>query len=148
MISQGNSRINKILMLFVIINIIGDVGNVVFWFASPDSRGASLNTSILASSVGVENALIVASAFLLIVALIYSVAFYGLNKKLSWAPLLVIAISIVNRSLALLIYFISPAFVFWAIWTIILIVVAYLDFNKFKSSTEKQSKFDTKKNET
>jgi hypothetical protein len=38
--------------------------------------------------------------------------------------------SVINRILALLLFAISPAFVFWAVWTVILVVVSYLDYRK------------------
>ncbi len=130
---NGKNRINTILIVFILVNIIGDIGNVGFWFASPSSREASLNTSILASAVGIDNALIAASAMLLVVALVYAFSIIGLFKKQKWAPLLVIAISVVNRGLALLIYFISPAFAFWAVWTIILVVVSFMSYRKLSA---------------
>jgi len=124
--------IHKILILFVAINIIGDIGNVAFWWASPDSRAASLNTGYIGVTAGIENALIAGTIILLVVAVVYIVAIFGLIRKMAWAPLLVIAISIANRIIALPLYFISPAFAFWAVWTSILVVVSYLDWKKLK----------------
>jgi hypothetical protein len=132
--TTGKNRINTFLSLFIIINIIGDIGNVAFWWANPDSRAASLNTSYLATVAGVDNALIAGTAILLIVAFIYAIGLFGLLKKQKWAPLLVIVISIANRTLALVIYFISPAFAFWAIWTIILVALAYMDYRKLSTA--------------
>jgi hypothetical protein len=126
-------KIHAILMLFVTINILGDIGNIAFWWANPDSREASLNTGYIASVVGADNALIAGTVILLVVAIVYTVALFGLMKKRVWAPLLVIAISIANRALALPLYFISPAFAFWAVWTIILVVLSYLDWKKLKA---------------
>jgi len=125
--------IHKILILFVAINIIGDIGNVAFWWASPDSRAASLNTGYIGVTAGIENALIAGTIILLVVAVVYIVAIFGLIRKMAWAPLLVIAISIANRIIALPLYFISPAFAFWAVWTSILVVVSYLDWKKLKA---------------
>jgi hypothetical protein len=125
--------VHKILMLFVAINIFGDIGNVAFWWASPDSRAASLNTGYIGVTAGVENALIAGTIILLVVAVVYIVALFGLLRKMAWAPLLVIAISIANRIMALPLYFISPAFAFWAVWTSILVAVSYLDWKKLKA---------------
>jgi len=122
--------IHKILIIFVTINIIGDIGNVAFWWVSPDSRAASLNTGYIGVVAGIDNALVAGAIILLVVAAVYIVALFGLLKKMTWAPLLVIAISIANRVIALPLYFISPAFAFWAIWTVILVVVSYLDWRK------------------
>ncbi len=118
--------IHKIFMLFILINIIGDIGNVVFWWANPASRAASLNTGYIAEPAGIGNALIVGTIILLVVAVVYSIALYGLMKQMKWAPQLIIVITVVNRALALLLYFISPAFVFWAVWSIILIALPTL----------------------
>lgn len=126
----------RLLMLFVAINIIGDIGNVIFWWINPDSRGLSLNTSIIGISAGPDAALIAGTVILLIVAAVYAVGLYGLNKKLQWAPLLIIAISIANRALALVLYLISPAFAFWAVWTIILVVLSYLVWRKMKAKAQ------------
>ena len=125
--------IHKILIIFVALNIIGDIGNVVFWWVSPSSRNASLNTGYIASIAGNDNALIAGTVILLMVSAVYAVALFGLLKKMAWAPLIVIAISVVNRVIALPLYFISPAFAFWAVWTVILVVVSYLDWKKLKA---------------
>jgi hypothetical protein len=46
---------------------------------------------------------------------------------------LVIAISVANRALAVPLYLINIAFIFWLVWTVILVVVAYLDWRKMKA---------------
>jgi len=126
--------IHKILMVFVAINIVGDVGNVAFWWANPASRSASLNTGNIGVNAGVSNALTAGTVILLLVSVVYIVAFYGLLKRKMWAPKLIIAISVVNRALALVLYFISPAFAFWAVWSIILIAVSYFDWSKMNKT--------------
>lgn len=125
--------IHKILMLFIAINIIGDIGNVAFWWASPSSRAASLNSGYIGVSAGIDNALIAGTIILLVVAVVYIVCLFCLMKKMNWAFPLIIAISITNRMLALVLYFISPAFTFWAVWTAILVVLAYLDWRQLKA---------------
>ena len=134
--NSPKNRINTILIVFVLINIIGDVGNVGFWLASPSSREASLNTGIIATAAGVDNALIAGSIILLVVAVVYGAALFGLLKGQKWGPLLVIAISVANRVLAVFLYFISPAFAFWGVWTAILVALAGLDYIKFKSASQ------------
>jgi hypothetical protein len=131
--------IHKVLILFVILNIIGDIGNVAFWWANSSSR-ISLNPSIIGNAVGADTALIIASAVLLVISIVYIASLYGLLKNMKWAPLLVIAISVANRALALFLYQISVAFVFWAIWTIILVIVSYLDYKKMKALATAPSK--------
>jgi len=125
-------KLHTVLILFVLINIIGDIGNVAFWWANPSSRDASLNTGYIASVAGNGYALIAGTIILLVVSAVYATALFGLLKKMAWAPLLIIIISVVNRVIALPLYFISLAFAFWAVWTAILLVVSYLDWKKLK----------------
>jgi hypothetical protein len=122
--------IHKILIIFVAINIIGDIGNVAFWWANPASRAASLNTGYIGMNAGISNALTAGTIILLLVSVVYIVALFGLLKHKQWAPKIIIAISVVNRALALVLYHVSPAFAFWAIWSIILIAVSYFDWRK------------------
>jgi magnesium-transporting ATPase (P-type) len=140
---SNRNRISTILILFVTLNIIGDVGNVAFWWASPDSRTLSLNTGYIGNAVGADYALIAGTVILLVVAAVYAISLFGLFRKQKWGPILVAAISIVNRVLAVFLYLLSPAFAFWAIWTVILVAVAYLDFKKMQApktpTTQKQT---------
>jgi len=133
--------IHKLLILFVAVNIIGEVGNVIAWWAVPSMQislnGGTLNDvtsppSILSNAVGSQNALIIGSVLLLAIAGSYAYTLIGLRKKQPKAPLMVIAISVVNRILALVIFAISAAFVFWAVWTVILVVFSYLDWQKIR----------------
>jgi hypothetical protein len=137
------NRINTLLIVFVLLNIIGDIGNVIFWYASPNSQGSLVGGTMgdvvstggyLASAIGGQGALIAGSIILLVVAVIYIAALLGLLKRQKLAPLLVIAISIVNRLLALVLFEISFAFAFWGAWTVILVVVAYLDYRKLSAA--------------
>jgi hypothetical protein len=130
----GLGIIHKILIVFVAINIIGDIGNVAFWWVNPASRG-SLTSGALSFALGSRNALNIGSIVLLVVAVIYIIALFGLLKKRNWAHQLIITITVVNRALALVLYQISPAFLFWAVWSIILIVVSYFDWRKTNAST-------------
>jgi hypothetical protein len=127
--------IHRILILFVIINIIGDFANIGIWWVNPDSAG-SLNMGYIGTFLGVDSALIVGTVVLLVVALVYVAALFGLVKRLTWAPPLVIAISVANRVLAVPLYLISIAFIFWLVWTVILVVVAYLDWRKMKAAAK------------
>jgi hypothetical protein len=130
----GLGIIHKILIVFVAINIIGDIGNVAFWWVNSASRG-SLTSGALSFALGSKNALNIASIVLVVVAVIYSLALFGLLKKKKWAHQLIIAVTVVNRALALVLYQISPAFTFWAVWSIILIVVSYFDWRKINAAT-------------
>ena len=128
--------IHKIFMLFILINIIGDIGNVAFWWANSASRAASLNTGYIGVAAGISNALIVGTIVLLVVAVVYIIALYGLMKRMKWAHQLIIFNTVINRALALILYFISPAFMLWAVWSIILIALAYFDWSKMNAAKE------------
>jgi len=62
------------------------------------------------------------------------IALYGLMKHFKLASQLIIFTTVVNRALALILYFISSAFVFWAVWSIILIELAYFDWRKMNTA--------------
>jgi len=126
---------HKILMFLILINIIGDLGNVGLWLGIPSSRALSLNTGLVGIAAGTGDALIAGSVILLIVAVIYIVGLFGLFKKMMWAPTLIIVVSVVNRALSFALYVVSPAVILWVIWTIILVVLAYLDWCKMKNQT-------------
>jgi hypothetical protein len=132
---KSNSRnwIKIILIVFVAINIIGDIGNIGLWYANSDSQ-ESLRGSYIASVTGAENALIVGTVILAIVALAYAATLFGLFKKQTWAPLLIIVISVVNRVIGVFLYEFNEAFYIWLVWTIILVALAYLDFRKLQRS--------------
>jgi hypothetical protein len=87
--------IHKILLLFVATNVIGDIGNVMFWWAINSSR-LSLTLSIIGNVSVADNALNTGTIVLFVVAVIYIVSLFGLIKKMLWAPRLVIAISVAN----------------------------------------------------
>jgi hypothetical protein len=125
--------IHKILILFVLINIIGDIGTVLLWWVNSASRAASLNTGYIGVAAGIGNALIAGTIVLLVVAVVYIIALYGLLKQMKWAPQLILAITVANRALALILYFVSPAFVLWAVWSIILITLSYFDWSKMNA---------------
>ena len=126
--------IHKILIVLVIINIVGDIGNVVFWWANSDSR-SSLNQGYIGVTAGNFNALIAGTIVLLIVSVVFIIGLFGLMKQMKWAPQLIVAISVANRALALVLYLISPAFAFWAVWSIILIALSYFDWRKMDTAT-------------
>ena len=81
--------IHKLLMVFIAISIIGEVGNVIAWWAIPSMQislnGGTLNgvtspASILSQSVGSQNALIIGSILLLAIAAAYAYSFIALKK--------------------------------------------------------------------
>ncbi len=135
----SSNRINRILMFFVAVNIIGDIGNIIAWYVSPDMQssiiggnigGVEFNGGLIFSVAGATATWAIGTAVLAIAAVVYAVALRGLKKKQKSAALLVIVISIVNRVIAAFLFEFSAAFAFWAVWTAILVVTAYLDMRK------------------
>jgi hypothetical protein len=147
--TSTKNRINTILIVFVLINIIGDIGNIIAWLAVPESRGSlvggvmngvELNGGYIAAVAGEEAALIAGTVTLAVMSLLFLVALYGLWKKQTRAALGIIAISIANRALGLILFEISLAQVFWGIWTVILVIVAYLDYRKLSAANASRAK--------
>jgi hypothetical protein len=130
----SKNRVNIILIILVLVNIIGDIGNIIIWHIDPTTRAMSLNTGYIASMAGTENALLAGDIILAVVSVEYLAALFGLFKKAIWAPLLVVAISIANRVLAAFLYLFSGAFFLWAAWTVVLVVVAVLDYRRLSAS--------------
>lgn len=135
--------INTILIIFVLLNIIGDIGNIIVWLAVPEMRaslvggvmnGVELNGGYLAAVAGDQAALIAGTVTLAVISILYVVALVGLLKRNKQATLGVIAISVANRALALVLFEVNSAFAVWGIWTVILVVVAYLDYRKLSAA--------------
>ncbi len=141
----GKNRINTLLIFFLLINIIGDIGNVAVWYIDPTFQGSIVPGSMggIATHGGyiysVLNdagaTLAIGAAVLILVAIVYAVAMFDLLKKQKRGALIVIAISLINRVIALFLFEISAAFTFWGVWTIILVVVAFLDYRKLSVPT-------------
>jgi hypothetical protein len=142
--NSGKNWIHTVLVLFVLLNVIGDVGNVAFWHANPTSQVSIVpvqngtttsNGGYIYSLVGdAGTTLSIGSTVLTIVAIVYMIALYGLLRKKTWGTLVVIGVSVVNRVFAVFLYELSPAFAFWGVWTIILLAVSYLDYRKLKAT--------------
>jgi len=141
----GKNRIDTLLILLIAINIIGDIGNIIVWLAVPEMRaslvggvmnGAELNGGYLAAVAGDQAALIAGTVTLAVISILYVIALIGLLKRNKQAALGVIAISVANRAIALVLFEINSAFAVWGIWTAILVVVAYLDFRKLSVASK------------
>jgi hypothetical protein len=133
-VKTGKNWVNILLILLVVINIIGDIGNIALWNAEPSSQ-ESLMGGYIASLAGAENALTAGTIILAVVAIIYIASLLGLFKQQKWGPLLVIAISIANRAIAVFLYLFNEFFFLWFAWTIILLIFAFLDFRKLSANS-------------
>jgi len=127
--------ITKILLILIILNIAGDVFSA-YWFLSTPSLGElSLFSGLIASFAGQNIALVIVNAVLLTYASVYAIAAYGLFRKTNWAPLLIIAVSIVNRALALIIFVPNHQWLIWTAWQIMIISLAFILWRKTKFSS-------------
>ena len=121
--------ITKILLIMTILNVAGNISNVVIWLMSPSwqdpSLRESLNEGLIASFIGKDGALVISSAIILFYATVYAIAAFGLFRKSKWAPLLIIEISIVDRVLALVIFQLNLGFLIWSVWKIVMISLAF-----------------------
>jgi hypothetical protein len=112
-------------MIFVLVNIIGDIGNIALWYGIP-SLQTSLQGGLIASALGAGEALAAGTGILAAVSTIYAVSLFGLFKRQKGGSLLVIAISVANRAFALLLFEVKPPFFF--VWTGILVFAAFIDY--------------------
>jgi hypothetical protein len=125
--SKPKNRINTLLFILVLGNIVVDVANIDVWIGMPSSQASMLGGPI-AKTFGSSAGLAIGTAILSAVSIVYTTTLFGLYKLQKWAPLLIVAISIANRALALVIFeFTSP--IFFA-WTVILVAVAYIDYHR------------------
>ncbi len=121
--------ITKILLIMTILNVAGNILNVVIWLMSSSwgdpSMRDSLNGGLIASFIGKDGALVISSAIILFYATVYAISAFGLFRKLKWAPRPIIEVSIVDRALALVIFQLNLGFVIWSLWKIIIISLAF-----------------------
>ncbi len=134
--SNYASLITKILIVLVILNIAGDAIGAAFFLWDPSLGELSVYGGLIASFVGKNSAVMITIAVLLAYAVVYAIAVFGLLGKLKWAPPLVIAVSIVNRVLALgVIFELNFAFLIWSAWKLVIIALAFYLWRKTKFSS-------------
>jgi chromate transport protein ChrA len=104
----------KTLTRLVALNIVFDAIAIATWTALPSSGGNLhyINTSV-------------ASIEAAIAIVLFAVTLFGLTKKQSWAPKAAIAITIIQRTFATIVFFPSPGIIATLIWSIIIIYFAY-----------------------
>ena len=123
--------ITKILLILIVLNIAGDVLAAAFFLWDPSLGELSVYGGLIASFVGKSGAVMITSAILLGYAVVYAVCVFGLLSKLKWAPPLVIAVSVVNRALALgVIFEPNVAFLIWSAWKLVIISLAFYLWRK------------------
>jgi hypothetical protein len=117
--------LTKILLILIILNIAGDVIAAVFFLWDPSLGELSVYGGLIASFAGKNGAVTITIAILFGYAVVYAVSVFGLLRKLKWALPLVIAVSVVNRALALgIIFEPNVAWVIWSAWKLVIIALA------------------------
>lgn len=123
--------ITKILLILIVLNIAGDVLAAAFFLWDPSLGELSVYGGLIASFAGKNGAVMITSAILLGYAVVYAVSVFGLLSKLKWAPPLVIAVSVVNRALALgVIFEPNVAWLIWSAWKLVIIALAFYLWRK------------------
>ncbi len=131
-----SNLITKILLILIVLNIAGDVLAAAFFLWDPSLGELSVYGGLIASFAGKNGAVMLTSAILLGYAVVYAVSVFGLLSKLKWAPPLVIAVSVVNRALALgVIFEPNVAWLIWSAWKIVIIALAFYLWRKTKFSS-------------
>jgi hypothetical protein len=123
--------ITKILTVLVTLNIAGDVLAAAFFLWDPSLGALSVYGGLIASFAGNNGAVMITIAILLGYAVVYAVSVFGLLRKFKWAPPLVIAVSLVNRALALgVIFEPNVAWLIWSAWKLVIIALAFILWRK------------------
>jgi hypothetical protein len=125
------SLIAKILLILIVLNIAGDVIAAAFFLWDPSLGELSVYGGLIAGFAGKNGAVMITSAILLGYAVVYVVSVFGSLSKLKWAPPLVIAVSVVNRALALgVIFEPNVAWLIWSAWKLVIIALAFYLWRK------------------
>jgi hypothetical protein len=123
--------ITKILLILIILNIAGDVLAAAFFLWDPSLGELSVYGGLIASFAGGNGAVMITVAILLGYAVVYAVSVFGLFRKLKWAPILVIAVSVFNRALALgVIFEPNVAWIIWSAWKLFIVAFAFYLWRK------------------
>jgi hypothetical protein len=113
---------HKILTALTAITIIAEVGSIILWTANPKIPLGQARVTL-----AVDYTIAVASAA--IFTILNSIALIWILKRNKVGPIFLIAISVINRALSYF-FFIGGAHFLFIIWTILLVIFAYLDYRK------------------
>jgi|WetSurMetagenome_2_1015567.scaffolds.fasta_scaffold323860_1 hypothetical protein len=115
-------KTHKILTRLVALNIVFDIIAIAIWAAFPNLQWSIYRLGF--SIVGTEAAL---------AAGLFTIVLFGLRKKLKWAPILAIVITLAQRIFATYVFFPSPAIAITLIWSLIII---YFGYKEIKTPNE------------
>jgi hypothetical protein len=112
---------HKVLLILTALTIIGELISIILWTVNPTiPSGQSIRFTLAADyTLAVANAAVF--------AVLNIVSFFLILRRNKFGPLFLIAISIANRVVSHGI-FIGGAHLFFIIWTVLLVVFAYLDY--------------------
>jgi len=116
-----SEKYHLIVMLLVTLAIIGGLASIIIWYTQPDMRMTLVvdyNEAIIAAAV---------------VAVLNVVALISLKMKITWGPLLVIAITIPNRVLGFFHFEVAAGQVLFIAWSAILVIFALLDYMQLRN---------------
>lgn len=117
---------HKILLVLTALTIIGELISIILWTANPTLPSGQQVRFTLA--VDYIYAVVNAAVFLIL----NIVAFMLITKRNKMGSVLLIAASIINRVVSHPI-FIGGAHLFFIIWTILLIIFAYIEYRKLSN---------------
>lgn len=127
----NTNLITKILLILIILNIAGDIIAAAFFLWDPSLGELSVYGGLIASFAGKNIAVMITIAILLGYAVVYAVSVFGLVRKFKWAPILVIAVSVLNRGLALgVIFEPNVAWLIWSAWKLVIAAFAFYLWRK------------------
>jgi hypothetical protein len=114
---------HKVLLVLTALTIIGEVASIILWTLNPTiPSGQSIRFTLAVDyTIAVANAAIFTALNL--------IAFVWILRRNKIGPVFLIAISILNRVISHPI-FIGGVHLIFLTWTVILVILAYLDYRK------------------
>jgi len=112
--------VHRILIVLTTITIIAEVGSIILWTANPKIPLGQARVTL-----AIDYTITVTSAA--IFAILNSIALIWIIKRNKMGPIVLIAISIINRAISHF-FFIGGVHGIFITWTALLVIFAYLDF--------------------
>jgi hypothetical protein len=122
LVRKFRAKPHKILTRLIATNIVLDIVAIAIW-AFPETQWSVYR---LGFAVAILEAGIAVAVFIIVL--------FGLKKNKPWAPLLAIALTVVQRVFATYIFFPSPALALTLVWSIMIIMFAIMDIRAKKAT--------------
>ncbi len=117
---------HRILLTITSLTIIGEIASIILWTLNPTLPSGLM----MRFSLAVDYTIAVANAAIMII--FNSFSLFLIIRKNKKGSILLILISIINRVVSHFI-FIGGAHLFGIAWTAVLILFAYLEYNKLNA---------------